>query len=54
MSYIQKRMEIHFCFEEVNQRKLKEKQSPSTLKGISKVSFAKRVGVKEVENKSHS
>lgn len=50
-SYIQKRTEIHFGFEDVNQRKLKEKQSPATLKGISKVSFPKRVGESEGKRK---
>lgn len=51
MSYIQKKKEIYFGFEDVNQRKLKEKQSLATLKGISKVSFPKRVGKSEGRRK---
>lgn len=44
MYYIQKKIEIHYGYEDVNQRKLKVKQSPSTLKDVRNVSLPIKPG----------
>lgn len=44
MHYIQKKTEIHCGYEDVNQRKLKVKQSPSTLKDVRNVSLPIKLG----------
>lgn len=50
MSYI-KRSNTNYHYEDVNQRKLEVKQSPSSIKGARMVSFPKKLGKGEGRRK---